>query len=58
MRGFRDDSPNVFEPQLLAACTWLRRFFAVAPWRIGRTHLLMEPVQFLARLASLVPPRH
>ncbi len=29
------------------------------PWRSGETHRVMEPVQFIARLAALVPPpRH
>ena len=27
------------------------------PYRDGTTHILLEPLDFLARLASLVPPR-
>jgi hypothetical protein len=39
----------------------LRRVFAAVaeqtPYRDGTTHIVLEPVDFMARLAALVPPR-
>jgi len=32
------------------------RHFAKMPWKTGTTHVAFEPVDFIAKLAALVPP--
>ena len=35
---------------------WLNLYPSRTPWRDGTTHVVLDPLDFIARLAALVPP--
>jgi hypothetical protein len=47
--------PPVAEKRLSLAPDGNIRYELKAPWRTGETHVLLEPMDFMARLAALVP---
>ena len=47
--------PAVAEPRLSLTANGHIRYSLKTPWRDGTTHVLFEPLDFIARLAALVP---
>jgi len=48
--------PAISEKRLALTANGQVRHALKTPWRDGTTHVVFEPVEFLARLAALVPP--
>lgn len=48
--------PAVCEKRIALTTSGQVRYALKTPWRDGTTHIMLEPVEFLARLAALVPP--
>ena len=47
--------PAVAEPRLSLTAGGRVRYALKSPWRDGTTHVMFEPLGFIARLAALVP---
>ncbi len=47
--------PAVSEKRIALTTNGQVRYALKTPWRDGTTHVMFEPVEFLARLAALVP---
>lgn len=48
--------PPVAEDRLTLTASGQVRYILKTPYRDGTTHIVLEPLDFIARLAALVPP--
>ena len=48
--------PPVAEDRLALTASGQVRYTLKTPYRDGTTHIVLEPLDFIARLAALVPP--
>jgi len=48
--------PAISEKQLFISPQGRVRYQLRTPWKNGTTHVAFEPVEFVAKLAALVPP--
>lgn len=50
--------PPVARDRLASTATGRVRYTLKTPYRDGTTHIVLEPLDLMARLAALVPPPH